>query len=81
MNTSAFPQRASACNHVRRSSVVLFALILFVGLGYIARHLKENTEAAIAKGAFGCPTFFVKGDMFFGQDRLVFVREALAAQV
>jgi 2-hydroxychromene-2-carboxylate isomerase len=27
---------------------------------------------------FGAPTFFVGEDMFFGQDRLDFVREALA---
>jgi 2-hydroxychromene-2-carboxylate isomerase len=26
---------------------------------------------------FGAPTFFVNGEMFFGQDRLDFVEEAL----
>ena len=40
--------------------------------------LKTNTEAAVARGAFGAPTFFVEGEMFFGQDRLDFVEEALA---
>ncbi len=40
--------------------------------------LKENTDYAVKKGAFGAPTFFVGEDMFFGQDRLDFVREALA---
>jgi 2-hydroxychromene-2-carboxylate isomerase len=40
--------------------------------------LKANTEAAVQKGLFGVPTFFVGEDMFFGQDRLSFVREALA---
>lgn len=41
--------------------------------------LKTNTETAVARGAFGAPTFFVEGEMFFGQDRLDFVEEALTA--
>ncbi|GBL58719.1 2-hydroxychromene-2-carboxylate isomerase [Pseudomonas citronellolis] len=40
--------------------------------------LKANTEAAIKRGMFGAPTMFVGEEMFFGQDRLDFVREALA---
>jgi 2-hydroxychromene-2-carboxylate isomerase len=39
--------------------------------------LIANTEEAVARGAFGAPTFFVDKQMFFGQDRLEFVREAL----
>jgi 2-hydroxychromene-2-carboxylate isomerase len=41
--------------------------------------LKRNTEEAVRRGAFGAPTMFVGDQMFFGQDRLDFVREALAA--
>ncbi len=41
--------------------------------------LKAATEAAVARGVFGAPTFFVDGAMFWGQDRLDFVREALTA--
>jgi 2-hydroxychromene-2-carboxylate isomerase len=41
--------------------------------------LIANTDEAVARGAFGAPTFFVDDEMFFGQDRLSFVREALAA--
>lgn len=41
--------------------------------------LKAATEAAVARGVFGAPTFFVGEQMFWGQDRLDFVREALAA--
>ena len=40
--------------------------------------LKANTEEAVRRGAFGAPTMFVGKEMFFGQDRLDFVREALA---
>ena len=41
--------------------------------------LIANTEEAVARGVFGAPTFFVGDSMFFGQDRLEFVREAAAA--
>jgi 2-hydroxychromene-2-carboxylate isomerase len=41
--------------------------------------LIANTEAAVARGVFGAPTCFVGDEMFFGQDRLDFVREAAAA--
>ena len=40
--------------------------------------LKQNTREAADRGAFGAPTFFVGDEMFFGQDRLDFVEEALA---
>lgn len=41
--------------------------------------LKANTEEAVERGAFGAPTYFIDGEMHFGQDRLNFVEEALAA--
>ncbi len=41
--------------------------------------LKSATEDAVARGAFGAPTFFVGGQMFFGQDRLDWVEEAASA--
>ena len=40
--------------------------------------LKAATQTAISKGVFGAPTFFVDSQMFWGQDRLDFVKEALA---
>ncbi len=39
--------------------------------------LRQATEAAVARGVFGAPTCFVGDEMFFGQDRLDFVEEAL----
>jgi 2-hydroxychromene-2-carboxylate isomerase len=39
--------------------------------------LRATTEEAVARGVFGAPTMFVGGEMFFGQDRLEFVRDAL----
>lgn len=44
----------------------------------IKARLIANTEAAVARGAFGIPTFFVGSEMFFGKDRLAQVEEALA---
>ena len=41
--------------------------------------LADNTAAAVARGVFGVPTFFVGGDMFFGKDRLGQVEEAVEA--
>jgi len=39
--------------------------------------LKAATQEAVARGVFGAPTFFVSNEMFWGQDRLDFVKEAL----
>jgi 2-hydroxychromene-2-carboxylate isomerase len=39
--------------------------------------LKTATQEAVTRGAFGAPTFFVGNQMFWGQDRLDFVKEAL----
>ena len=41
--------------------------------------LIANTNEAVEKGAFGAPTFFVGDKMWWGQDRLEWVEEALAA--
>ncbi|MEQ1547188.1 MAG: 2-hydroxychromene-2-carboxylate isomerase [Chakrabartia sp.] len=40
--------------------------------------LVANTEQAVARGAFGIPTFFVGDQMFFGKERLDQVAAALA---
>lgn len=40
--------------------------------------LRAATEAAVQRGIFGAPTMFVGDEMYFGQDRLDFVKEALS---
>ncbi|MEO4017464.1 MULTISPECIES: 2-hydroxychromene-2-carboxylate isomerase [Pseudomonas] len=40
--------------------------------------LKDNTEKAVQRGVFGAPSMFVDNQLFFGQDRLDFVLEALS---
>jgi 2-hydroxychromene-2-carboxylate isomerase len=45
---------------------------------YIAK-LEKNTRSAAHRGVFGSPTMFVGEEMFFGNDRLDFVAEAVRA--
>jgi len=40
--------------------------------------IRRNTDEAIRRGVFGAPTFFVGGQMYWGQDRLFMVEEAIA---
>jgi len=41
--------------------------------------LLENTQASVARGTFGAPTFFVGDEIFFGKDRLRDVEEEITA--
>lgn len=43
----------------------------------VKQRLKSNTDEAVARGAFGAPTFFIDDELHFGQDRLDFVAAAL----
>lgn len=36
----------------------------------VKERLSLNTQSAFTRGAFGSPTFFVDGEIFFGKDRL-----------
>ncbi|MEO1304325.1 MAG: 2-hydroxychromene-2-carboxylate isomerase [Pseudomonadota bacterium] len=42
--------------------------------------LIANTEAAVARGVFGVPTFFVGDEMYFGKDRLRDLEEEIVAR-
>lgn len=39
--------------------------------------LRHNTDEAMARGAFGSPTVFVGDDMYFGNDRMPLIRDAV----
>jgi 2-hydroxychromene-2-carboxylate isomerase len=54
-------------------------LIAMAGDASVKQELVRNTEDAVARGAFGIPTFFVGEEMFFGKERLGQVAAALAA--
>ena len=46
----------------------------------VKARLKANTEAAVARGVFGSPSFFVGGELYFGKDTLRDVEEEIEAQ-
>jgi 2-hydroxychromene-2-carboxylate isomerase len=49
---------------------------------FVKAQLKANTDDLIRRGGFGSPTIFLDGgDMYFGNDRLPLVREALTRQI
>jgi 2-hydroxychromene-2-carboxylate isomerase len=54
-------------------------LLALAGDPEVKERLKAQTQEAVARGVFGAPTFFVGGNMYWGQDRLDFVSQALGA--
>ena len=46
----------------------------------VKNKLIENTERAVARGAFGSPTFFVDREMFYGKDQLRDVEDEIVAR-
>ena len=55
------------------------AFIALIGDAEVKAKLVANTDEAVARSVFGAPSVFVGDTLFFGQDRLDFVREALLA--
>ena len=53
------------------------AMLALAGHADVKARLIATTDEAVARGVFGAPSFFVGDEMFFGQDRLEFVRAAL----
>lgn len=53
------------------------ALLALAQDSAVKSELAANTEQAVARGVFGAPTLFMDGAMYFGQDRLDFIEEAL----
>ena len=62
---------------LRRAGFDPEALLALAGDAQVKQRLKDDTQEAVARGVFGAPTFFVDGEMYWGQDRLDFVKEAL----
>lgn len=46
----------------------------------VKAELRANTDEAVARGAFGAPTFFVEDQMFFGVDHLPYLIRDLTEQ-
>jgi 2-hydroxychromene-2-carboxylate isomerase len=45
----------------------------------VKQHLIANTDASVARGCFGSPSFFIGDEIWFGKDRLRDVEEAIVA--
>jgi 2-hydroxychromene-2-carboxylate isomerase len=56
------------------------ALLALVEDPEVKGALRRDTEEAVARGVFGAPSFFVGDELFFGQDRMAFVADALAGR-
>ena len=62
----------------RRAGLDPEALLARIAEPEIKARLRANTDELVARGGFGSPTIIVDGDdLYFGNDRLVLVREAL----
>jgi 2-hydroxychromene-2-carboxylate isomerase len=46
----------------------------------VKAELRATTDEAVARGAFGAPTFFVGDEMFFGVDHLPHLSKCLSEQ-
>ncbi|HLG47443.1 MAG TPA: 2-hydroxychromene-2-carboxylate isomerase [Reyranella sp.] len=46
----------------------------------VRQELIDETQAALARGVFGAPTFVVGNEIFWGKDRMDFIDEELARQ-
>jgi 2-hydroxychromene-2-carboxylate isomerase len=63
----------------RRTNVDAETFFAGIGQQAIKDQLKANTDEVMARGGFGSPTIFLdRTDMYFGNDRLPLLREALA---
>jgi 2-hydroxychromene-2-carboxylate isomerase len=62
----------------RRCGIDAKAFFDGIGQQAIKDQLKANTDEVMARGGFGSPTIFLdKTDMYFGNDRLPLLRDAL----
>jgi len=53
------------------------AITARAGADDVKAELRSATDDAVARGAFGAPTFFLDGEMFFGVDHLPHLERAL----
>lgn len=73
-------EKAVFAGVMQRAGVNFSELITATERQDVKDELRRNTEDAVARGAFGAPTFFVGDEMFWGNDRFDFVEEALRRQ-
>ena len=74
----AIPNRRAA---FKSSGIDIDGLIARAQQDDVKQKLIKNTNDAVARGAFGSPTFFVGSEMFFGKDQLRDVEESIVQQL
>lgn len=62
---------------LRRAGLDADAILAAAQTDAVKQALADNTQAAVARGVFGIPTFFVGEEMFFGKERLAQIEEEL----
>ena len=70
-------QRSVLIDILEKAGFDAAALVERANAEAIIARLDAETKAAAERGVFGAPTLFVGNQMFFGNDRLDFVAEAL----
>jgi len=68
---------ATIATVLQRAGLDAQALLSASQQAEVKDRLLQNTQQAHARGAFGSPTFFVNGEIFFGKDRLRDVEEEI----
>jgi 2-hydroxychromene-2-carboxylate isomerase len=64
----------------KSSGIDIDSLIARAQQDDVKQKLIKDTNDAVARGAFGSPTFFVGSEMFFGKDQLRDVEESIVLQ-
>jgi 2-hydroxychromene-2-carboxylate isomerase len=75
---SAFESREAIIALLNDGGVTNPEALLSAGAG-MADQLEANIAEAEAHGVFGTPSMIIDGQLYFGNDRMMFVEEALAA--
>lgn len=74
-------QRSVLIDTLERAGLDASALVERANSEAVVARLDAETKAAAERGVFGAPTMFVGDQMFFGNDRLDFVAEALRSAI
>lgn len=74
-------QRSVLIDTLERAGLDASAFVERANTETIVARLDAETKAAAERGVFGAPTMFVGNQMFFGNDRLDFVAEALRSAI
>lgn len=69
---------AVACRMANEAGLDGPALVAGAQAVEAKERLKQNTEEAVSRGAFGAPTFFIGKEMFWGNDRLPLIKHRLS---